>query len=572
MRAGDALIVGIDLGTTNSAVAVWKDGAARLIPNSLGHTLTPSVVSVDDDGSLLVGLPARERIATHPGRTAFAFKRYMGSTRETRLAEHSLLPEELSSLVLKSLKADAEAFLGEAVTEAVITVPAYFNDKQRKATRRAGELAGLKVERLLNEPTAAALAYGIHERGAEAQFLVFDLGGGTFDVSILELFEGVIEVRASTGDNRLGGEDFNAALVQLMRQKFAREWSKDKEDPALLARLNVAAEQTRRALTERSEAAMSLIWNEQSFEHTVTTEAFEHEAEPLLKRLREPVLRALRDSGVRAETLNEVVMVGGATRMPVVRRAVTRMFGRFPANTVNPDEAVAVGAAIQGGLKGRHSDLREVVLTDVCPYTLGVDTTRVGPGGQRRSGFFAPIIERNTVVPASRSHSFTTLEDNQLKVRFRIYQGEARLVADNILLGEIEVPVPRAKAGQVEIDCRFSYDINGLLEVDVSVPQTGERRELVIVEDDAVTPAELEMRRAALAKLKQHPRDDDANRAAMARAERCFEDHLGDARDHIGRLIERFEAALDSQDPRTVETARAELLTALDSIEGETWL
>jgi molecular chaperone HscC len=408
------------------------------------------------------------------------------------------------------------------VTEAVITVPAYFNDKQRKATRRAGEMAGLRVERLLNEPTAAALAYGIHELGSEAQFLVFDLGGGTFDVSILELFEGVIEVRASTGDNRLGGEDFNAALVQIMRHKFAREWARDKDDPALAAKLNVAAEQARRALTDTSEVTMSLVWKDEAFACPITTEAFEHEAEPLLKRLREPVLRALRDSGVRADTLNQVVMVGGATRMPVVRRAVTRMFGRFPATTVNPDEAVAVGAAIQAALKSRDAALKEVVLTDVCPYTLGVETSHRQPDGSRRHGLFAPIIERNTVVPTSRSHVFSTADDNQLKVTFRIFQGESRLVADNILLGEVTIPVPRAPAGEIGIDCRFSYDINGLLEVDLHVPKTGERRDLVIVDDEDISPEELEHRRAALAQLKQHPREADANRAAMARAERCF--------------------------------------------------
>ena len=567
------MIVGIDLGTTNSAVAVWREGRAELIPNSLGHTLTPSVVSLDDDGRILVGLPARERISTHPDRTAFAFKRYMGARRETRLGKQDFLPEELSSLVLKSLKADAEAFLGEPVTEAVITVPAYFNDKQRKATRRAGELAGLKVERLLNEPTAAALAYGIHEHGAETQFLVFDLGGGTFDVSILELFEGVIEVRASTGDNRLGGEDFNAVLVDMMRQHFAETFGKSGGlDPELAARLSVAAEQARRALTEASETTMSLIWKDKAYEFPVFADDFERAAEPLLKRLREPVLRALRDSNIRADALDQVVMVGGSTRMPVVRRAVTRMFGRFPATSVNPDEAVAVGAAVQAGLKSRDSALNEVVLTDVCPYTLGVDVAERTAAGSLRQGIFAPIIERNTVVPTSRNHSFTTLADNQAKVTFHVYQGESRLVSDNILLGEVEIPVPKAPAGTIEIDCRFSYDINGMLEVDVHVPQTGERRELVIVEEEGLTAAELEKRRAALAGLKHHPRESDANRAAMARAARCYEDRLGDARAYVGRLIVMFENALDTQDPRICEQARGELLKALDALEGETWL
>lgn len=567
------MIIGIDLGTTNSAVAVWRDGKAELIPNSLGHVLTPSVVSLDEDGRLLVGLPARERLATHPERTAAAFKRYMGARRETQLGKHRFLPEELSSLVLKSLKADAEAHLGEAVTEAVITVPAYFNDKQRKATRRAGELAGLKVERLLNEPTAAALAYGIHELGGDSKFLVFDLGGGTFDVSILEIFEGVIEVRASTGDNRLGGEDFNEVLAERLRQRFVKDWGKDARDkPDLEAKVQVAAEQARRALTDKGETLCSVVWKGRAYEETLTAEQFEEDAAALLTRLREPVLRALRDSNLRPEALAEIVLVGGATRMPIVRRAVTRMFGRFPATGVNPDEAVAIGAAIQAGLKARDSALKEVVLTDVCPYTLGVDVAERTASGAYRQGLFSPIIERNTVIPASRVRTYSTLQDRQTKVTFNIYQGESRLVADNVHLGQIDVPVPSAPAGEVSLDCRFTYDINGLLEVDVFVPKTGERRELVIYDDDTISREELEKRRSALAGLKQHPREHDANRAALARAARLYEAALGDRRHWIARVTGDFETVLDRQDPRAVEAARVELIRQLDALEGETWL
>ncbi|NEX94177.1 molecular chaperone HscC [Caulobacter sp. 17J65-9] len=566
------MIIGIDLGTTNCAVGVWRDGRAELIPNSLGHTLTPSAVSLDDTGAVLVGLPARERQSTHPDHTATAFKRYMGSRRVTRLGKRDFLPEELSALVLERLRADAEAYLGEPVTEAVITVPAYFNDKQRKATRRAGQLAGLKVERLLNEPTAAALAYGIHELADESRFLVFDLGGGTFDVSILEIFGGVIEVRASTGDNRLGGEDFNDLLVEAAFAKFGQEWRKDGHDEGLRQRVRVAAEKARRLLSEQGEATLSLVWKDRAYELPVTAEDFERMAEPLLARLREPVLRSLRDSGAQAESLKEVVLVGGATRMPVVRRAVTRMFGRFPANAVHPDEAVALGAAVQAGLKARDHALKEVVLTDVCPYTLGVETSEHGAAGAIRTGVFSPIIERNTVIPASRVQSYSTMQDGQRKVVVGVYQGESRQVKDNVKLGELEVPVPAAKAGEIQVDCRFTYDINGLLEVEVHVPRTGERRELVVIEEDEVRPEEVERRRAALAALKVHPRDTDANRAALARANRCYEDNLAETRDYVGALIARFETVLDRQDPRTVEAEREALLGALDELEGRTWL
>jgi molecular chaperone HscC len=567
--------VGIDLGTTNSAVAVFAEGAARILPNALGHRLTPSAVSLGDDGALLVGLAARERQVTHPQLTATAFKRYMGSTRTTRLGKRDFLPEELSALVLRQLKADAEAALGETVTGAVITVPAYFNDRQRKATRRAGELAGLNVERLVNEPTAAALAHGIHQRDANTQFLVFDLGGGTFDVSVLELFEGVIEVRSSTGDNFLGGEDFNELLIDWLfkeHQALLGVARKD-TDPALYQVLRAAAERGRRALTTADPVDFTLTWQGQAHASALSREAFDKLAEPLMTRLREPVLRALRDAGVKAAGLDQVVLIGGATRMPVVRQAVAKMFGRFPALGPDPDEAVALGAAIQAGLKARDAALREVVLTDVCPYSLGVDVGERLPDGTIRSGLFEPIIERNTVVPASRVKSFGTMNDRQRQVEFGIFQGESRHVAQNIRLGTITIPVPQAKAGEVQLDCRFTYDINGLLEVDVEVAGTGERRALTIVGDgEAPDPVTLEQRRAALAALKVHPREDATNAALLARAARCYEEQLGTRREQVGRWILVFEQALERQDPREITRLREELQQALDALEGETFL
>ena len=569
------MIIGIDLGTTNSAVGVWRDGKVELIPNSLGQLLTPSAVSFDEDagGALQVGLAARERMSTHPTLTATTFKRHMGTERTTRLGKRDFLPEELSALVLQRLKADAEAALGEPVLEAVITVPAYFNDKQRKATRRAGELAGLKVERLLNEPTAAALAYGLHELGEETRFLVFDLGGGTFDVSVLEIFEGVVEVRASTGDNRLGGEDFNEVMVELFLERAGKDWSRvDRGDPLLTQRLRAAAERARRALTDAPVAAMSVTWRETAHTAEIAGEELEAKAAPLLARLREPVLRALRDSQIKADDLAEIVLVGGATRMPIVRRAVTRMFGRFPSNAVNPDEAVAIGAAIQAGLKSRDAALKEIVLTDVCPYSLGVETAERAGAGQFRDGVFSPIIERNTVIPASRVKSYFTLRDGQRSVRFDIYQGESRVAKENISLGRMEVPVPPAPAGEVGVDVRFTYDINGLLEVDVAVPKTGEKKQLVIVDEEGASAIDFEKRRAELAALKQHPRETDVNRAALARALRCFENFLGDKRQYVGRATAEFESVLDGQDPREVEKAREQLISTLDALEGETWL
>ncbi|MGV3480625.1 MAG: Hsp70 family protein [Sphingobium sp.] len=567
------MIVGIDLGTTNSAIAIWRDGKAELIPNSLGDLLTPSAVSLSDDGAYLVGMAARERQSTHPDRTATAFKRYMGTQQTVTLGRKSFSAEDLSALVLRSLKADAEAYLGEPVTSAVITVPAYFNDRQRKATRRAGEAAGFTVERLVNEPTAAALAYGIHDLEEEAPFLVFDLGGGTFDVSIVEIFSGIIEVRASAGDNRLGGEDFNDVIVDLARERIdPGDTLAGKEASAFREVLRAAAERTRRALTDADTASFSVVWRDERHETEISQADFEARAEPLLTRLREPVMRSMRDSGTRSEALREVILVGGSTRMPLIRKIATRMFGRFPNHALHPDHAVALGAAVQAGLKSRDAALDEIRLTDVCPFTLGVDVAERDQTGIR-TGLFAPIIERNTVIPASRSHWFSTMADGQRQVQFGIYQGEARLVAENVKLGEISVPVPPKPAGHVNVECRFSYDASGLLEVDVSIPDTGVTRQLVICdEEDKRSAKDLAKRREALAALKIHPRDDAANAAALARAARCYEGFLGETRNYVGRLISQFESVLERQDPRQIEEARVELEKLLDQIEGERFL
>lgn len=565
------MIVGIDLGTTNSAVAIFRDGKAELITNRLGHLLTPSAVSLAEDGSLLVGLAARERLATHPELTATSFKRYMGTERRLTLGKTQYRPEELSSFVLRQLKEDAETALGEPVTEAIITVPAYFNDKQRRATKQAGLLAGLKVDRLINEPTAAAMAYGIHNLDTESRYLVFDLGGGTFDVSVVEIFEGIIEVRSSTGDNRLGGDDFNEILVSLANAEFERAWGERAAgDTPLHAKTLEAAERTRRTLTDGS-AELKLVWKNAEYCLALTPEQFEAASEPLLKRLREPVLRAVKDAKIAAAELDEIILIGGATRMPLVRRAVTRMFGRFPNNSVDPDVAVALGAAIQAGLKSRDGALKEVVVTDVCPYSLGVGTSRQIGANQYEDGIFSPIIERSTVIPASRVETYGTLQDNQPLIHFEIFQGEARKVSDNVKIGELNVPMPRGKAGQL-VEVRFSYDISGLLEVDIHVPATDHRQQLVIHDGEHEDERELARRRRELAKLKLHPADESENKAAIARAERCYENHLGEIRDYVGMMIDRFSAALHSQDPRTVETARASLLHELDQIEGDSFL
>ncbi|ASR53655.1 Hsp70 family protein [Blastomonas fulva] len=567
------MIVGIDLGTTNSAAAIWRDGEAVLVPNSLGDYLTPSAVALAEDASIISGLAARERQVNEPSMARTLFKRAMGTSAPLHLGQVEFSAEELSATILRSLKEDVEHFTGERVDKAVITVPAYFNDKQRKATRRAGELAGFSVERLINEPTAAALAYGIHELGVEEPFLVFDLGGGTFDVSVVEIFDGVIEVRSSAGDNRLGGEDFNGVLMAIVAERIPTLNWEVSGDAALHAVLRDAAERARRKLSESDMATFSLVWNDERHIVDVTSADFEQRCEPLLARLREPVIRSLRDGRTKVEDLSEIVMVGGATRMPVIRKAATRMFGRFPATQVHPDHAVALGAAIQGALKGKMADLEEIRLTDVCPFTLGVATTERLPNGTFKHGVFAPIIERNTVIPASRVETFVTVQNGQRRLELEIYQGESRAVEENILLGKLDVPVPSQRAGEVSVDCRFTYDASGLLEVDVTVPTTGIARQIVILGDDHEEDAEaFAKRRERLARLKVHPREDGLNAALLARARRCYEGFLGDQRAHVGSLLLLLEGALAGQDPHDIADAREEVKRILDDLEGERFL
>lgn len=564
------MLIGIDLGTTNSAVAIWRDGEAELLKNALDSYLTPSAVSVEKSGQAHVGQAAFDRIATHPSETVNSFKRFIGSTSTTKLGNKKpWKAEDLSALVLSSLCDDVEQAMGERPTEAVITVPAYFNDKQRKATRRAGELAGLTVRRLINEPTAAALAFGLQTRGDREPFLVFDLGGGTFDISIVEMFDGIVEVRASAGDNRLGGDDFNSALATLARKQLdAEDALKTLDDDARDAILFVAAEKTRRALSEEKQAEFAINVGGNLLTTTITEDDFEKACKPLLDRLREPVIRAIRDCAIQPAELSEIVLVGGATRMPAVRKAITRMFGRFPNSTVHPDHAVALGAAIQAGLLAGGDGLEEIRITDVAPFTLGVETAHQEANGQIRGGLFSPIIERNSPVPISREHTYYTMDAGQKIVKLGVYQGEARLVKDNLKLSDLDVPVPAGPEG-MPVNVRFTYDSSGLLEVDAHVPETGRTHSLIIAdEEDRADPKELEKRRKELAKLKFHPRDNQKNVALMMRAGKCFEHFSGQTRDLIGHVTGDFEAALEAQEPRVIEDMRGKLVELLDELEG----
>ena len=561
------MIVGIDLGTTHSLIGVYGESGSRLFANALGDVLTPSVVSVDTSG-VLVGQPARERLVSHPEQTVGNFKRWMGSSRETRLGDRTFRPEELSAMVLRSLVADAEAALEDKVTEAVISVPAYFSDAQRKATRAAGELAGLKVERLINEPTAAALAYGLQDRDGEGRFLVFDLGGGTFDVSILELFDGVVEVHASTGDNFLGGEDFLDAMVD----GFCKDHALAEREiaPHELAQLRRRLEQAKRTLGQEGQAAIEANVQGRMLEWSIDEARFSTLTEPLVQRMRAPVERAMRDARLQPGQLDEVVLVGGASRMPQVARLVSRMFGRLPLRHVNPDQAVALGATVAAGLKARDERLEEVILTDVCPYTLGTQVSRREEDGQVRNGYFHPIIPRNSTVPVSREDDFYPMSAEQKQVRIDVYQGESPMVANNIKLGEVNIPVAgHAAPEQRGVSVRFTYDVNGLLQVEVREHATGKVHELVLEQNPGLLGAdEIRERLAALQALKIHPRDQQENLQALARAERLYEEYL-EQRSLLQEWIGRFRNVLESQDTDLVDTHRRQLHQAMDELEAQ---
>ncbi|EJH7536170.1 molecular chaperone HscC [Salmonella enterica] len=539
------LAIGIDLGTTNSLIAVWQDGAAQLIPNKFGEYLTPSIISMDENKQILVGKPAAARKTSHPDKTAALFKRAMGSNTHWHLGEESFNAPELSSLVLRSLKEDAEDYLQQPIKDVVISVPAYFSDEQRKHTRLAAELAGLNAVRLINEPTAAAMAYGLHTQ-QNSRSLVFDLGGGTFDVTVLEYATPIIEVHASAGDNYLGGEDF----THLLLDEVLKRWNLDKSalTDSDLAALYACVEAAKCA--SGSPLRMSWLYQERALESTFYDDELEALWLPLLNRLRTPIEQALRDSRLKPEQIDSLVLVGGASQMPLVQRIAVRLFGKLPYQSYDPSTIVALGAATQAACRLRHEDVEEVILTDICPYSLGVEVNQRGV-----SGVFSPIIERNTTVPVSKVETYSTMHPEQDSICVRVYQGESHKVKNNILIDSFDVTLK--PNGHIQsIDIRFSYDINGLLEVDVLL-EDGKSESRVISHNAAsLTPQQIAASRERLLALKIYPRDMLINRTFKAQLEEQWSRALGDEREMLGEIITDFDAALLSNDMQRVDDVR----------------
>jgi molecular chaperone HscC len=564
--------LGIDLGTTNSLVALFDGDAPRLIRNAHGSVLTPSVVGLLPSGEVVVGEPARHLALTAPERVVATFKRWMGSERKVELADQTFSAPELSSLVLASLKRDAEVHLGCAVERAVVTVPAYFNQLQRAATVRAAQLAGLQVERIVNEPTAAALTYGFHRREQNRRLVVFDLGGGTFDVTVMEIFDGALEIKSTAGESRLGGEDFNELLVREALARIERNLElAEMREPLLVARLRSEAEAAKRALTACGVALLRLPDSRGRVDDAaqvlkIEAARFAELAQPLLERIRRPALRALADARLGPTQIDEVILVGGATRMPLVQQLAAELFERVPRHEVHPDEAVALGAAIQAALVADDRAVEDLVMTDVCPQTLGVEVTKEF-GTQRIGGYFLPVLHRNTTIPVSREESVYTLDDGQRELSVRVYQGESRNVKNNVLLGELKVSdLPPAPRG-LHVVLRYTYDLNGLLEVEAIVPSTGRRCQLLIV-PTATTMSEDELRAATekLARLKLYPREKLENQRLLAFATAALRELDPERRQALERVLDFYEQNYLGNDAEAFAAARTLLIAALREV------
>jgi molecular chaperone DnaK len=579
-------IIGIDLGTTNSVVAVMEGKEPKVIANKEGNRLTPSVVAFNDKGETLVGDIARRQAVTNPKRTIYSIKRFMGRRHNEVAGEEKMVPyevvggpedyvkvkagdkeftpPEVSAKVLRALKESAESYLGHKVNKAVITVPAYFNDAQRQATKDAGQIAGLEVMRIINEPTAAALAYGL-EKKAQEKIVVFDLGGGTFDVSVLEVADGVFRVISTNGDTHLGGDDFDQTLINHVAEQFKKEQGIDlRKDTMALQRLQEACEKAKKELSSAQSTDINLPFitadasGPKHLQMTISRAQFEQMCDPLIERCRGPVVQALKDAKLDPKDIDEVVLVGGSTRIPKVQELVKKLFGKEPHKGVNPDEVVALGAAIQGGVLG--GDVQDVLLLDVTPLSLGIET---------EGGIFTKLVERNTTVPTERKQVFSTAADNQTAVTVSVFQGERPMARDNRLLGQFNLEgIPSAPRGTPQIEVKFDIDANGILKVSAKDLGSNKEQTVSIEQSSGLNESEIErMRKDA----ESHAEDDKRKyRLAEARNKAealCFQTEKL-IKENEAKLSASDKAPLEAAVAKARETAKGEDVDAINSAHG----
>lgn len=555
-------IIGIDLGTTNSLAVCWRNGKTDLIKNSLGEAFTPSAVSIDENGEVLTGKIAVERLISHPERSVSEFKRYIGEKKEITLGSKIFTPEELSSLVLKKLKNDAESYLGETVDEAVISVPAYFDDNARSATKLAAELAGLKTERLVNEPSAAALAYLASHDFCSGTFMIIDFGGGTLDVSVVDTFDSVVEILAVAGDNHLGGKDFNEAIAHCFCIENGID--ADKLSPDSKAVIYKTAESCKRALTELPMTIMAVNINGKQYSMTLDNNKLIEAASDVFERISGPVKRVLHDSRCSMNEISEIILVGGSCRMPTVRAFIEKITGRTPCTDINPETAIAAGAGIFAGIKARNEQLKDVILTDICPFSLGIATF----DERSREHVMSFVIERNTVLPASREKVFLSGEDNQHNIKVSVYQGESVLPAKNLHLGDIDVTCPPVQKNTPICSIRMTYDINGILMVDVrTISDDKIHTRIFLSNRGTLSEEEIEKCREHMKSLRILPAEQEKNRLLIARAERAIEEALSVEREIMIEHLNIFKTALkvgNSHQMRNTYNALDNILNRFD--------
>ncbi|WP_110932102.1 molecular chaperone DnaK [Paenibacillus bouchesdurhonensis] len=545
-------VIGIDLGTTNSCVAVMEGGEAVVIPNPEGARTTPSVVGFKKDGERVVGETAKRQAITNPDRTIISIKRHMGTDHKESIDSKEMTPQEISAIILQKLKSDAEAYLGQTVTQAVITVPAYFNDSQRQATKDAGKIAGLEVLRIVNEPTAAALAYGM-EKAEDQTILVYDLGGGTFDVSILELGDGFFEVKATSGDNSLGGDDFDQVIIDYLVAEFKKDQGIDlSKDKAAVQRLKDAAEKAKKELSGVLTTTISLPFITvadgvpQHLEMNLTRAKFEELSADLVERTLEPTRRALSDSGLTPAEIDKVVLVGGSTRIPAVQEAIKKLTGKEPHKGVNPDEVVALGAAVQAGVL--TGDVKDVVLLDVTPLSLGIETA---------GGVFTKMIERNTTIPTSKSQVFSTYADNQPSVEIHVLQGEREMAAGNKTLGRFMLgDIPLAPRGVPQIEVTFDIDANGIVNVSATDKGTGKSQKITITSSSGLSEEEVEK----MMKDAELHAEEDKKRKELVEAKNNGDQLIYS----VDKTIKELGDKVDAAETDKANEAKEELKKALE--------